>query len=121
VKGLCLAVIYCVAWGLLSASTSAESVGDSIQGPATLNFPELLCLAVDESPPSAITEHLQRLLSEPFVSNEATVSGRRPIRPILSGLGPALRVAEWNIKQGLNEAEVELSLADPNRFEQNFR
>jgi endonuclease/exonuclease/phosphatase family metal-dependent hydrolase len=101
---LCLALS-----GLAAAETPGKLV--SFQGPAKLTFQELLHLAVDETPPSADAEHLRSLLGEPFISNEATLSGVRPIRPAIAGLGPVLRIAEWNIARGVHQAQVEMSLS----------
>ena len=88
----------------------------SRQGPPKLTFDELLHLAVDESPPPAIAEHLQQILSQPFIDNEAALSGAKTMRPSSPGLGPVLRVAEWNIEQGLNEEQVAISLSHSDQF-----
>jgi hypothetical protein len=90
----------------------------SFRAPEKLRFEELLQLAVQEPLPANLADHLKRLLSEPFISDEATLSGVQPIRPVTPGLGPLLRVAEWNIERGVNEQRVELSFSDSHRFEQ---
>ncbi len=86
------------------------------EGPAKLTFDELLHLAVDETPPPETMEHLRRLLSEPFIINEATLSGVRPVRPIDRNRGPVLRAVEWNIARGVNLPEIQMSLSPSGDF-----
>jgi endonuclease/exonuclease/phosphatase family metal-dependent hydrolase len=90
-------------------------------GPAKLTFEELLRLAVDEEPAPALADKLRLLLSEPFISNEATMAGVRAVKPAADGLGPLLRIAEWNIARGVNEAEIQTSLSPSGDFLQAAR
>jgi endonuclease/exonuclease/phosphatase family metal-dependent hydrolase len=106
--------------------TSGGRAGDAndlvaFAGPAKLSFDELLHLAADETPPPADAERLRRLLSEPFISNEATLSGMRPVRPTDGKLGPVLRVAEWNIARGVNLSEIQMSLSRSGDFERALK
>jgi endonuclease/exonuclease/phosphatase family metal-dependent hydrolase len=55
--------------------------------------------AVSGAPP-ALAGKLDRLLTEPFVSNEAYYAGSKPHRPKDAGLGTTLRAAVWNIERG---------------------
>jgi hypothetical protein len=87
------------------------------QEPIKLSFQELLQLAVADPLPLALDEHLQHLLSEPSISNEATFSGAKSMRPEVSSLGPILRVAEWNIERGINQPQVVMSFSHDGRFE----
>lgn len=88
----------------------------ALHGPKTLSFQELITLAAVDPPPAPLAEKLQRLLSTPFISNEAAAGNAEPKRPESPILGPVLRVAEWNINRGMNEHEVELALADSNGY-----
>jgi endonuclease/exonuclease/phosphatase family metal-dependent hydrolase len=105
--------------GLLAGIGCAETV--ALQGPPKLTFEELLQLAADEAPPPAVADHLERLLTEPFISNEATRSGTRPVRPVSGNLGPILRVVEWNIARGVNQRQIQMSLAPSDDFLQAAR
>ncbi len=83
-----------------------------MKGPPVLSFQDLERLAGEDPPPESVQARLDRLLSEPFVSNEAALRGIEPKRPTVSGIGPVLRVAEWNINRGTNQSEIELALSD---------
>jgi hypothetical protein len=113
--GFCL--LFALSPGEAAAPTSSQS-GDSasVQGPAALNFDELTELAANDPPPAPLGEKLDRLLSTPFISNEAGARKAIPNAPKISGLGPVLRIAEWNINRGENEHEVKLALSDSKGF-----
>jgi endonuclease/exonuclease/phosphatase family metal-dependent hydrolase len=103
---------------VLAGGCRAGKANDLVafEGPTKLSFDELLHLAVDEAPPPAAAEHLRRLLIEPFISNEATLSGMRPLRPIDGNRGPVLRIVEWNIARGVNLPEIQMSLSASGDF-----
>jgi len=61
-----------------------------------------------ETPPAALAAKLHALLTTPFVSNAATEAGRKPLKPSTSGMGPFLRVVQWNIERGLEFDAVRL-------------
>ncbi len=88
-----------------------------VQGPAPFSFSELVTLATVDPPPPDLKRKLDTLLSEPFVSNEATSAGTKPKRPTLSGIGPIARIAEWNINRGENQEQVRQILTGAAQFE----
>lgn len=59
---------------------------------------------------------LERVLNEPFVSNEAAFEGAKPNAPFVKELGPVLRIAEWNINRTPRESQVKDALADKAAF-----
>jgi endonuclease/exonuclease/phosphatase family metal-dependent hydrolase len=88
----------------------------SASAPQPLSFDDLVTLATTDPPRPSLKKKLDDLLTTPFISNEATEHGDEPTIPQVPRLGPALRIAEWNINRGQNEAEVQLALANPQGF-----
>jgi hypothetical protein len=86
------------------------------QGNEKLRFPDLVTLAAIDPPLAELQARLQRVLEEPFISNEATLSGAKPKAPFVRGIGPVLRVAEWNINRTRRGAELKLALSDKKRL-----
>ena len=82
-----------------------------------LTFDELVTLSNTDEPPPPAEEKLNRLLTTPFLSNDAALAGARPHRPSVDGIGPVLRVASWNIERGLNFDLIRLALSDPRRVQ----
>ncbi len=91
---------------------------ESTSAPQLLTFDELVTLSNTDLPAASLAEKLDRILMTPFVSNAATREGAQPHRPVVDGIGPALRVATWNIERGLNFDLIRLALSDPKRFTQ---
>lgn len=89
--------------------------------PDRLTFSELQILASEDPPPPGVREHLDRVLSEPVIDNQPSLSGAAPKRPEVPGIGPVLRIAEWNVNHGLNEPAIRLALTDAARFERAAR
>jgi endonuclease/exonuclease/phosphatase family metal-dependent hydrolase len=89
--------------------------------PATLTFSELVTLSSEDPPPADIEDHLSKVLSEPFLSNEATLHGSKPARPRSPDLGAILRAVEWNVHHGLNANEIKLALSGSQQFEEEAR
>jgi endonuclease/exonuclease/phosphatase family metal-dependent hydrolase len=89
--------------------------------PELLNFGELAILSDTNRPAAPLGNKLGRLLTTPFVNNEAALAGTQPHRPKVSGIGPVLRVVGWNIERGLNFELIRLALSDPDGFEQAAR
>jgi hypothetical protein len=83
-----------------------------------LSFDELVTLSNTDGPPPPVEEKLNRLLTTPFLSNDAALAGARPHRPSVDGIGPVLRLAPWNIERGLNFDLIRLALSDPSGFKQ---
>lgn len=82
-------------------------------GPALLTMAELRELAETAHPAGVLGDKVQTLLTTPFVSNEWR---RPPSRPEIPGLGPVLRVAEWNIERGGDFEMIRLAFTDPAAF-----
>lgn len=82
------------------------------QSPPTLSFQDLIALA-DRNPASAAVEaKLNRLLSEPVIDNGASLRGAKPHPVERIGIGPVLRIAQWNINRGINFDYIRFALAD---------
>ena len=93
------------------------STADAQQtGPALLTYDEIVQLYQQDSPPAPLRDKLNRLLTAPFVSNRASLSGVRPLKPSSPQTGKFLRIAEWNIERGLEFDAVRLAFTDPQQF-----
>ncbi len=106
-----------VVWGTilpLLATTPQNTA--NVTGPDFLKFQELVALSVTNQPDGPLGSKLQAILKTPFVSNEAALTGVRPHRPTVEGVGPILRAASWNIERGLNFDLIRLALSDPEGF-----
>jgi endonuclease/exonuclease/phosphatase family metal-dependent hydrolase len=86
--------------------------------PEFLTFDELVTLSESDQPATPLEDKLDRLLTTPFVNNDAAAMGAGPRRPIVDGIGPVLRVASWNIERGSNFDLIKLALSDPEGFKQ---
>jgi endonuclease/exonuclease/phosphatase family metal-dependent hydrolase len=84
--------------------------------PPLLNYQELVTLSQQETVEAPLASKLHTLLTTPFVNNEAFFSGTKPLRPDLKGMGPSLRLVEWNIERGLEFDEIKLALTDKQAF-----
>jgi endonuclease/exonuclease/phosphatase family metal-dependent hydrolase len=87
-----------------------------VAGPELLNFGELATLSETGRPEPLLQTKLDALLHTPFVSNAAARAGIAPHRPTVGGLGPVVRVAQWNIERGLNFDLIQRALSDPEGF-----
>jgi endonuclease/exonuclease/phosphatase family metal-dependent hydrolase len=99
---------------LLSAANQQSTPATE---PELLNFDELVALSDTDQPSELLAKKLDRLLTTPFLGNEAARTDIAPHRPSVDGIGPVLRVAEWNIERGLNFDLIQLALSDPDGFE----
>jgi endonuclease/exonuclease/phosphatase family metal-dependent hydrolase len=110
---LLLALILCS-----RASAQNEHGADYIRSsqPQLLTYEELVALGEQESVDPALAAKLHTLLTTPFVNNEAYFSGIKPMRPDVKGMGPSLRVVEWNIERGAEFDAIKLSLTDKQGF-----
>jgi endonuclease/exonuclease/phosphatase family metal-dependent hydrolase len=119
---LATALLAASAVSLLAASAVSLPAGDAggeivlESRPAVLNYEELVLLSDNAEPGAPVREKLDRLLRTPFVGNAAHHAGTRPRRPELDRLGPALRVAVWNIERGSEFELIRLALSDPDGF-----
>ena len=110
----------CVLRPLLLASFAclliARAANAQQQAPELLTYDELVQLYEQETPPAALQDRLNRLLTTPFVSNAASARGVTPLLPRAAELGQLLRVVEWNIERGLEYDAVRLALTDAAGF-----
>jgi endonuclease/exonuclease/phosphatase family metal-dependent hydrolase len=83
--------------------------------PAMLNYQELVALG-EETVDPALDAKLHTLLTTPFINNEAYFNGTKPLRPDLKGMGPSLRLVEWNIERGIEFDKIKLLLTDKQAF-----
>jgi endonuclease/exonuclease/phosphatase family metal-dependent hydrolase len=97
---------------LTGQGTSPQSSTLEPTGPPLLSYEEVIRLYNEDSPPAPLRDKLSRLLTTPFVSNRATASGVRPLKPSSEGLGTFLRVAQWNIERGLEFEAVRAAFSD---------
>lgn len=98
-------------------SRRPEQAAQIFADPEMLSFPELLQLSSTAKPPPVLSAKLNRLLTTPFVHNDASEHAIKPHRPFVNGTGPVLRIALWNIERGLNFELVRSALTDPVEFE----
>jgi hypothetical protein len=84
--------------------------------PAMLSYPELVVLGEEEAVDPALAAKLHTLLTTPFINNEAYFNGVKPLRPDLKGIGPSLRLVEWNIERGIEFDKIKLLLTDKQGF-----
>ena len=104
-------------WNSIASSQNAPQA-DYIRSsqPPLLNYQELVTLGVQETVDPALAAKLHTLLTTPFVNNEAYFNGVRPLRPDLKGMGPSLRLVEWNIERGIELDKIKLLLTDKQAF-----
>jgi endonuclease/exonuclease/phosphatase family metal-dependent hydrolase len=110
---LLLAVILCS-----RASAQNDQGADYIRSsqPPLLTYQELVTLGEQETIDPALANKLNTLLTTPFINNEAYFAGTKPLRPDLKGLGPSLRLVEWNIERGVEFDAIKLLLTDKQGF-----
>jgi endonuclease/exonuclease/phosphatase family metal-dependent hydrolase len=83
---------------------------------AMLSYQELVTLGEQETVDPALAAKLHTLLTTPFINNEAYFNGTKPLRPDLKGMGPSLRLVEWNIERGIEFDKIKLALTDTQGF-----
>ena len=104
---------------LCSFSSAQNGGGDPYtrtSQPAMLNYQELAALGEHETVDPALAAKLHTLLTTPFINNEAYYNGIKPLRPDLKGMGPSLRLVEWNIERGIQFDKIKLLLSDKQAF-----
>ena len=85
--------------------------------PDALTFDELVQLEKNDVPSAPLAAKLQRLLTTPYLNNEAYYQGAKPKRPTTE-LGPILRAVMWNIERGVQFDEIRTTLTAPAKFNQ---
>jgi endonuclease/exonuclease/phosphatase family metal-dependent hydrolase len=78
---------------------------------APLSFDELIALYENETPPAPLARKLEDLLETPFVENGAVTPKVKASRVVLPHIGPALRVAHWNIERGISFEDIRAALS----------
>jgi endonuclease/exonuclease/phosphatase family metal-dependent hydrolase len=101
---------------LAGQRASPQSSAFEQTGPPVLSYEEIVRLYNEDSPSAPLRDKLSRLLTTPFVSNRATASGVRPLKPSSDQLGTFLRVAQWNIERGLEFEAVRAAFSDPQQL-----
>jgi endonuclease/exonuclease/phosphatase family metal-dependent hydrolase len=84
--------------------------------PPLLNYQELVTLSQQETVEAPLEAKMHALLTTPFVNNEAYFSGTKPLRPEVKGMGPSLRLVEWNIERGVELDNIKLAMTDKKAF-----
>jgi endonuclease/exonuclease/phosphatase family metal-dependent hydrolase len=84
-------------------------------GPQVFTYNELLTLGGDQVP-DELQQKLSKLLTTPFVNNQAWYRGARPAPPVLGPIGPGLRLVQWNIERGIELENIKLAFTDANAF-----
>jgi endonuclease/exonuclease/phosphatase family metal-dependent hydrolase len=104
---------------LCSAGSAQDGSGGDYtrtSQPAMMTYQELVALGEQEKVEPALAAKLHTLLTTPFINNEAYFNGTKPLRPDLKGLGPSLRLVEWNIERGIELDKIKLLLTDQQAF-----
>src|SRR5580704_10707740 len=107
---------------VLTLNSRASAQGDQptdytrSSQPPFLNYQELMTLYQQETVEAQLAAKVHTLLTTPFVNNEASFSGTKPLRPEVKGMGPSLRLVEWNIERGLEFDDIELAMTDKQAF-----
>ena len=87
-----------------------------LQQPELITYPELVTLGTADTVSGRLGDKLHAITTTPFLSNQAYYRGARPHRPVLSQLGPSLRVVTWNIERGLELDAIKLLFANTEAF-----
>ena len=82
-----------------------------------LTFDELVELSEQRMPPAPLQQKLNALLTTPFVDNSTSNGGGLPIKPYVAGLGPSLRIVQWNIERGIELPAITAALSGAKAFE----
>jgi endonuclease/exonuclease/phosphatase family metal-dependent hydrolase len=108
-----LAVILCS-----GASAQNEHSAEYVRSlqPPIFTYQELVALGEQETVDPVLAKKLNTLLTTPFINNEAYFAGTKPLRPDLKGMGPSLRLVEWNIERGVEFDAIKLLLTDKAGF-----
>ncbi len=97
------------------ASLRAQAQYVSSQQPELFEYSELIRLEAESEDP-ALKAKLAAITTTPFVNNEAWLSGARPHKPVVEGLGPTLRVVQWNIERGIRLGDILAVLGNRDDF-----
>jgi len=107
-----------VGFSVLHLTSAAKPEFVRSSKPDLLTFNELLELEKNDTPSPALAKKLKRLLTTPFVNNEAYYNGAKPKRPSSKELGPFIRAVLWNIERGIQFDAIRIALSEPGKFDQ---
>ncbi len=96
---------------------SAAQMQDTAGAPQLLTFDELVELYAQVIPAAPLQQKLDALLTTPFVDNSMSNRGGLPTKPIVAGLGPSLRIVQWNIERGIELPVITAALSGATAFE----
>ena len=113
-RSIYLLILVVAALIRISSLKAQDYVRDS--RPELFSYDELVQLSHDQPLTPALTEKLRVVTTTPFINNDAYYAGARPRHLDVKGLGPTLRVANWNIERGLELDDILLFLTDKDRF-----
>jgi endonuclease/exonuclease/phosphatase family metal-dependent hydrolase len=99
-----------------SAQTDHSADYTRSSQPPLLTYQELVTLGEQETVDPTLAAKVQTLLTTPFVNNEAYFNGTKPLRPDIKGMGPSLRLVEWNIERGIELDAIKLFMTDKQAF-----
>src|SRR5947209_7659724 len=101
-------VICCCIPALMDAAATQQPAPRFTResGAEVFSYSELLTLGSNEPLSPALSKKLSKLLTTPFVNNEAYYRKAAPYKPVIGPLGPSLRVVEWNIERGDRKSDV---------------
>jgi endonuclease/exonuclease/phosphatase family metal-dependent hydrolase len=97
----------------LESQTLPDATAPNTENPALLSYDDLVTLSKTADPTGDLAHRLDSLLTTPFLHEDPST---KPLRPTVPNLGPALRVAMWNIERGLNIDLIRAALTDPTKF-----
>ena len=87
-----------------------------LQQPRVFAYAELVTLGTVDTISGRLGDKLHAITTTPFLSNQAYYRGARPYRPVVSQLGPSLRLVSWNIERGLELDAIRLLFANTEAF-----
>jgi endonuclease/exonuclease/phosphatase family metal-dependent hydrolase len=116
VTGRFVLLLACILSPKASAQTDHGTDYIRSSQPTLLIYTELVALSQQETVDPPLAAKLQTLLTTPFINNEAYFSGTKPLRPDVEGLGPSLRLVEWNIERGMELDDIKLAMTDKEGF-----
>ena len=100
----------------LLVSCKSELRAQPPADPQLLTYDEIVQLYQQADPPPPLRDKLKKLLTTPFVRNNASDAGRTPLKPNSAEMGSFLRVVQWNIERGLEFDAIRFAFSDPKQF-----
>ena len=101
---------------LLSCKSALQAQPQPPIDPQLLTYEEIIRLYQQENPSPPLSDKLKKLLTTPFVRNNASDAGRTPLKPSSPERGSFLRVVQWNIERGLEFDAIRFAFSDPKQF-----